>query len=257
MKSPFPGMDPYLEAHWGDVHTSLITYARDSLQAQMPADLKVRVEENGYEHGYYPDIRVIDNPRPHLEAPGRGAATEIAVAEPLVVPYELELETQRSIQIIDSKSGNRIVIAIEILSPANKETEEGRATYRRKQRDLRDGDVNLVEIDLLRDGDYVMAVRRGALPVEYTKPYRICVTRSVGARRGEVYRVSLRERLPNFRIPLRETDKDAILDLQAIVSQAYENGGYDDTDYRRDPMPPLSKEDAVWADKLLREKGRR
>src|SRR5580765_506143 len=25
MKSPFPGMDPYLEARWGDVHQSLIT----------------------------------------------------------------------------------------------------------------------------------------------------------------------------------------------------------------------------------------
>lgn len=24
MKSPFPGMDPYLEQHWGDVHTSLM-----------------------------------------------------------------------------------------------------------------------------------------------------------------------------------------------------------------------------------------
>jgi len=27
MKNPFPGMNPYLEAHWRDVHTSLVTYA--------------------------------------------------------------------------------------------------------------------------------------------------------------------------------------------------------------------------------------
>ncbi len=28
MPSPFPGMDPYLESHWRDVHHSLITYTR-------------------------------------------------------------------------------------------------------------------------------------------------------------------------------------------------------------------------------------
>src|SRR5256885_6518067 len=45
VKSPFPGMDPYLEARWGDVHQSLITYARDALQPNLPPDLRARVEE--------------------------------------------------------------------------------------------------------------------------------------------------------------------------------------------------------------------
>ena len=31
-KSPFPGMDPYLEQFWRDVHHALITYSRDQLQ---------------------------------------------------------------------------------------------------------------------------------------------------------------------------------------------------------------------------------
>ena len=35
MPSPFPGMDPYLEAHWRDVHASLIIYARDALQGAL------------------------------------------------------------------------------------------------------------------------------------------------------------------------------------------------------------------------------
>lgn len=35
MASPFPGMDPYLEQHWGDVHPSFITYARDQLQPHL------------------------------------------------------------------------------------------------------------------------------------------------------------------------------------------------------------------------------
>ena len=46
MKSnPFPGMNPWLESHWGDIHTSLTTYARDQLQPQLPAGLRARVEE--------------------------------------------------------------------------------------------------------------------------------------------------------------------------------------------------------------------
>ncbi len=45
MPSPFPGMDPFLQDHWGDVHTSLTTYARNQLRPQLPADLRVRVEE--------------------------------------------------------------------------------------------------------------------------------------------------------------------------------------------------------------------
>ena len=46
MPSPFPGMDPYLEQHWGDVHSSLVIYARNQLQKVLPRDLRARVEEH-------------------------------------------------------------------------------------------------------------------------------------------------------------------------------------------------------------------
>ena len=39
MNSPFPGMDPFLESHWRDVHTSMMTYIRDQIQDQLPPDL--------------------------------------------------------------------------------------------------------------------------------------------------------------------------------------------------------------------------
>ncbi len=44
MGSPFPGMDPYLESHWGDVHASLVIYIRDALQGLLPVDLRARVD---------------------------------------------------------------------------------------------------------------------------------------------------------------------------------------------------------------------
>jgi len=265
-------MDPYLEVRWGDVHTSLITYARDQLQRQMPPELRVRVEEhvtvqiagsgNGHparRHGFYPDVRVVEHPAgtgtQPASTPAEGA---VAVLEPLVVPLELEQQTQRSLQIIDTHSGNRVVTALEFLSPTNKSDAAGRAAYQQKQGELRQAKVNLVEIDLLREGPYVLSAPTHVVPLPYLAPYRICVVRASRPDQAEVYRVSLRKRLPVFRIPLRESDADARLDLQELIDKAYENGGYDtEIDYRVDPLPPLQGDDASWADSLLREKGRR
>ena len=43
MHSPFPGMNPYLEQYWGDIHQRLIIYSSDALQKQLPGDLRARV----------------------------------------------------------------------------------------------------------------------------------------------------------------------------------------------------------------------
>ena len=72
-----------------------------------------------------------------------------------------------------------------------------------------------------------------------------------------LYRAPLREPLPSLRVPLRESDADAVLDLQELVDQAYRNGAYSDLDYSIEPDPPLSADDAAWADGLLRAAGRR
>src|SRR5262245_20777235 len=66
MPSTFPGMDPYLEAHWGDVHASAIIYARDQLNRVLPKDLRARAEERVVVAGLerprpvFPDVRVVE-----------------------------------------------------------------------------------------------------------------------------------------------------------------------------------------------------
>ena len=45
MPSPFPGMDPYLEQFWGDIHHRFITYACDQLQITLPGDLRDALEQ--------------------------------------------------------------------------------------------------------------------------------------------------------------------------------------------------------------------
>jgi hypothetical protein len=262
MKSPFPGMNPYLEQHWRDVHHRLITYASDELQAGLPGDLRARVEERvfvesaqGVERSVYPDIRVIEKGRPGQ--PAAAMASEVAVAEPLVLHLADEPVSEGFIEIIDAGSGNRVVTVIEFLSLSNKLPGEGRKLYRKKQRECKEGGVSLVEIDLLRAGRWVLVAPAERIPASHRTTYQVCVRRSWQPTAVEIYRVPLRERLPIIRIPLRETDPDARLDLQTLIDQCYRNGRYDDLDYTVEPNPPLDPADAAWADAWLREQGRR
>ena len=206
--NPFPGMNPWLEGFWGDAHTSLTTYSRDAIQQKLPVDLLARIVE------YFRSN-----------------------AEP---------QTLREIQIVDVKAGRRVITAIEFISPANK-TELGRAQYQRKQMEFIAAGVNLVEIDLLRFGHWVVSTEESQYPPSCRDPYRICVRRSNPNSDREAYRVSYAFPLPSIRIPLRPGDEDVRLPLQTILNQAYENGRYgNDIDYSKPPEPPLEDSDAAW-----------
>jgi hypothetical protein len=259
MKSPFPGMDPYLEQHWGDVHHNLITFAQGLLNEHLPRDLRARVQERvlvelpSEERVYYPDVRVVEH-----ERPGRGTAVApsgVTLAEPLEVPF-LEPETQGFLEIVETRPERRVITVLEILSPSNKYAGTGRDLYRRKQRDLAEGSISLVEIDLLRAGPHVLQVPLAQYPASYRTPYKVCVHRGWKAS-AEIYPLPLREPLPAIRVPLRETDADAPLDLQALLAQVYRHGRYDDIDYTVPPVPPLDADDDAWADALLRAAGKR
>src|SRR5436190_15904532 len=122
MPSPFPGMDPYLEAHWRDVHARLIIYASDALQGMLPSGLRARVEESVLletpkgisDHPLFPDVRVVEYAEKSV--PETRTATGTAVAEPLLIDAEPEAVIETFIEIIDRESGNRVVTVIEFLS---------------------------------------------------------------------------------------------------------------------------------------------
>jgi hypothetical protein len=255
-------MDPYLEQHWGDVHHRFITYASDQLAKVLPKDLRARVEERVFvespENGYrpiIPDVRVIERRR--RKGKRSTTSTALAVAEPLIVMTDEEV-TQGFIEIRDASSGHRVVTVIEVLSPANKVPGEGQDKYLQKRQELREGRVSLVEIDLVRAGKRPLPVPLASLPPSFRTAYQVWVRRGWETLKVEIYRGALRERLPVIRIPLRQTDADVPLDLQALIDQCYRNGDYeDDLNYQTDPYPPLDPDDARWADALLRKLGRR
>lgn len=263
MQSPFPGMDPYLETHWGDIHTSLIVYARNQLNARLPNDLQARVEESlavqedkERVHTVYPDVRVVEEPDVSPGDEGVATAT-LTVAEPCLVRLTDEPRTERHLEIVDTSDGGRVVTAIEILSPANKTSADGQLAYIRRQREYLDAGVNLVEIDLVRAGGFVLAVPPERLPASCRTPYLICTRRATRRNYAELYPVPLRQSLPNIPLPLRPSDKDVILQLQPLLDACYRDGRYHRLNYRVDPTPRLGEADASWLDEALRAKGLR
>jgi hypothetical protein len=174
-----------------------------------------------------------------------------------VIPIPDEKRTERHIEIIDPNSGNRVVTAIELLSPANKIDDAGRRAYRQKQVDYIQGLVNLVEIDLIRTGHFVSAVPESSLPAAYRNCYLVCVRRVARPSRAELFRASIREPLPNIPVPLRPHDRDVVLQLQPLIDQCYRRGRYASIDYRRRLAPPPSAADEQWMNQLLGEKGLR
>ena len=259
-RSPFPGMDPFLEQFWGDVHTSLIVYLRDQINDQLPSDLQARVEEGlmvdaeNYSRRIYPDIDVSE--RSEQTFPAASTASNVAIAEPCVVVLPSELRTERHIEIIDRNSGNRVVTAIELLSPANKCKGPGRDAYIRKQIEYIDGGVNLVEIDLIRQGSFVVAIPDVLVPGHCRTPYIICIRRANRQSEAELIRVPLQESLPNVAIPLRPTDADIVLQLQPLLDDCYRQGRYGSLDYTRSLIPELDSNDKTWADALLLQRSR-
>lgn len=256
MKSPFPGMDPYLEQHWGDVHTSLMVYMRDQVNDQLPSDLQARVEENilvDMEEDsrlLYPDVRIVEETAP-LDFGQPSATGGVALAEPCLIPLADESPTLRHIEIVDRGSGNRVVTAIELLSPANKGGPAGRKAYREKQGQYIEAGVNLVEIDLIRQGSFVLAVPYDLLPYRLREQYLVCVRRASKRTLAEVYGISLREPLPNIRIPLRPADRDVVLQLQPLLDECYRGGRYATIDYSRPLHPKFSQNDQQWIESLI------
>ena len=257
MKSPFPGMDPYLEQHWRDVHTRLVMYGADQIQEQLPPELSARVEEgvlvdaDTHSRNISPDIYIAQR----SEAGAAVASPESVIAEPMMIAVD-EPVTGRHIEIIDLTSGNRLITAIEILSPSNK-ADDGRAEYRRKQAEYIHAGVNLVEIDLLRDGMFTLAVPLERIHPKLRVPYMACVRRVTNPTEAELYRFALAQKLLAIPVPLRPTDRDVRLDLQQLIEQCYQRGRYGSINYQEEAIPPLIGDDKAWADRLLREAGKR
>jgi len=252
-KSPFPGMDPFLERHWEDVHTTLITYIRDFLQPQLSDDLIARSEEKVYVEDdsemrlRRPDVRVVENPTPW--SPESGVASTAVIDEPMLLEPLGDPIRERSVLIYDSV-GNRIVTAIEVLSPWNKSPGKAVNAYLEKREKYINSEMNLVEIDLIRTGDWTAMIGPYLIPKRALTTYRVTVTQPE-LRGPLLYPIPIRAKLPNIKIPLRPQDPPATLNLQELIDKAYLMGKYYRIDYTTPCSPPLEGPEKSWADEAL------
>jgi hypothetical protein len=256
-------MNPYLERFWRSVHTRLIVQACDALNEQLPEGLLAIVEErlyielpDVYHRPVYPDIRVVRHKAAPVYHSPATTATQRRI-QPILVEIDSEPITEAYIIIIET-AGERVITTLEVLSFANKIRGTGQAQYLKKQQETLQAGINLVEIDLLRTGEWVLSLPDGYLPEQTRTPYRVCVFRAERPLFREFYPIRLQDPLPVIGIPLRAGEADVELDLQALINQVYEQGRYYLLiDYTQPPPPPLSDEEAQWVESWLRERGLR
>jgi hypothetical protein len=256
MRSPFPGMDPYLETRWGDVHVRLCGLLSAALQPHLPRGLRARSEEEVIledEAGdalqtFRPDAMVVQTwSKPARDSSGAAAA----IVEQIDIDFSLLEPTDRWVQIIDTTAGNRVITAIEILSPSNKATGKANERYRKKINNFMNAGVNVVEIDLLRSGRDRLIVKADSFPPDRQTPYAVCIWRVTNPFKISLVPIPLRSPLPTIPIPCRETDPEISLALQPLIDQIYIDGGHDDIDYAKPLREPLTPDDVKWASELL------
>ena len=288
--NPFPGMNPYVEGLglWPSFHNTVVTYLSVALGRQLRPEYRVTLEErvqvlldpddNGSGGGNgsgirsgnglrVPDVAVLTGVGAGVSV-GAGVAvaagggdggglrfpapelSEAAIAVQLPTP---ELFKERYLEV--RRVSNREVVAvIELLSPSNKGGGSGHKAYLDKRAAVLSSLAHLVEIDLLRAGPPMPFI--GNVPDTH---YRILVAH---ARRPDniaaLYPFGIRDAIPDFVLPLAQDAEGIAVNLNAVVNQVYADGSYDlDIDYAQDPEPPLSGDDRVWIDELLREQGLR
>lgn len=251
-------MDPYLERAglWEEIHTQLIVDCARVLRAQIPARYRVAIEQRTYlgvvdwdRRSGVPDMTISEWTTKGLH---EAAVAYGALPEVVVVPLDEEI-IERHLEIVDLEN-QVIVSAIEILSPTNKVSPEGRRQYLRKRRRLLNSQTHFVEIDLLRAGRPMEL----ALPPRHVGDYRILVSRAHERPRAHLYAFGIREPIPVFPVPLRPEETEPVIDLNQVLHTLYDLLDYGQVvDYGSDADPPLADDDARWSDALLRSMGLR
>ena len=123
--------------------------------------------------------------------------------------------------------------------------------YLDKRREGRSANANLVELDLVLQGQPTLEYSRDGLP---DWDYAVTVTRASGPERFEIYTATLQKRLPRFRLPLAADDRDTVLDLHTAFTRCYDQGGFAaKIDYAREPCTTLNAEDRQWLDEVLKQ----
>lgn len=249
MQNPFPDMNPYLEQPelWHQVHNWLIVTIAGDLGAKIAPAYRVSIEERIYTSSTDSELLGIADVGVMTKNRGEfGAVTTATRIEPIKVSLPTPEEvTERFLEVRATKT-KELIAVIEVLSPKNKRSREGRDAYQRKREKILGSATHLVEIDLLRQGEpmpmfglnsthYRILISRG-----YTRPY------------ADLYSFNLQNPIPPVPIPLRQGESEPLIELQTLLNEVYERGHFDlAVDYTEPIKPALAPEDADWVAQQL------
>ena len=255
-KSPFPGMDPYLEdpAFWPDFHQTFIGCWREDIADQLPDAYEARLDErvNLVKMSpeviklIYPDVSISHRP---TSGRGRSNGAGTLLLEPVSVANEFYEEMRETRINILHRPDRKLVAVLELLSPTNK-TGDGLIEYSVKRIEILAQKIHLVELDLLLGGTRISM--REPLPAA---DYYVFLSRADSRPNCDLFRWQLRHPLPTIPIPLRAPDPDILIDLAKVFQATYERGRYARSlFYGKKPSAPMSARDARWAVSLSNKK---
>lgn len=222
MPSVFPGMDPYLEDNkrWPTFHEQFISALGDALQPALSDKYRLRLGHRHY------DLQQV-----------------------LFTSIQKEHHQEPFVEIRQKSSGDKLVTLIELVSPANRNTPEGRWRYEKRRQEARHDGAHVVELDLVLQGNTPLEADTSTLQ---ERQFVCCVTRALRPVKHELYGTSLTKRLPRIRLPMLTDERDLVLDVQALINRVYDRCFDGQIDYQLDPQVPLSDADRQWMDQLLR-----
>ncbi|MUG93997.1 DUF4058 family protein [Scytonema sp. UIC 10036] len=261
MTSPFSGMNPYLEnpLFWAEIHNLLIVAIFRKLNPQLRPKYKAAIEKRVYqttdEDSLLVGVADVAVQNTQKTSSPQKAATAVTTPSVEVVTVDVTMpetikETYLEVRDVITQE---VITVIEILSPKNKRSGEGRNAYIKKRLQILGSSTNLVEIDLLRDGKPIQQV-----PNNIQSDYRILISRASNRPKADLYAFNLPNPIPSYFLPLRDNDPEPLLDIQILINEIYDEGNYDLViDYTQEPIPPLSQENAAWVSEILKQQGLR
>ncbi len=222
MPSPFPGMDPYLEDDqiWPVFHHQLVMCLYQILLPGMPDRYRARVGQRHY------------------------------VTEQALFTSVVRDEHHEDYIEIRMRNDGRLVTLLDLVSPCNKTTAAGRAAYHGKRQECRTAGANLVELDLVLQGQPMLDYLPDG-PRDWD--YAVTVARSKQPECYEIYKTTLRKKLPNFKLPLAPDDRETVLNLHTVFTRCYDQGGFGGkVDYAKEPPVGANEDDRRWLGEVLR-----
>src|SRR5262245_5502161 len=160
MPSPFPGMDPYLEAEkiWPPFQHHLVACLYQTLLPGLVDRYRARIGQRRY-------------------------ATEQALFTSII-----REEHEEEFIEIRQRHDSRLITLVDVVSPTNKTTTAGRQAYLDKRKEAKSAGANLVEVDLVMQGQPMLDYSREGLP-EWD--HAVTVTRALQPDKHEIYTATL------------------------------------------------------------------